>query len=236
MLYPNNYLTNPNHKIKVIVVGCGGTGSRVLVETSSLSQNLVEMGNLGFEIHCFDPDIVEQHNIGRQMFYQSDLNQSKSKVLSERINRSYGDNIKHYQSYCSSKEIHEINPDIIITCVDNVSTRRNVNKAFKDFEENGSDLLWIDTGNDKNSGQVIMGILDNGDKITPTCVDLFPNMKDDVTVPSCSTKEALKKQSFMINKFIANFTIQFLANIFIEYQIPYSQLYFNSNPYKIKTK
>ena len=61
-------------------------------------------------------------------------------------------------------------------------------------------------------------------------------MEDNEAIPSCSTREALKKQSFMINKFIANFTIQFLTNIFIDYQIPYTQLYFNSNPFKIKTK
>lgn len=233
MLYPNNYLINPNHKIKIILVGCGGTGSRVLVELSALSQNLVEMEHLGFEIHVFDNDKVEQHNIGRQMFYQSDLDDYKSNVLATRINRSYGDNIKSYPKLCTKKDISEIKPDIIVTCVDNVSFRKKVNSILNDVKKN---IIWIDTGNEKNSGQVIMSIVEKGKKITPTCVDLFPDMEDNVALPSCSTREALKKQSFMINKFIANFTIQFLSNIFIDYQIPYTQLYFNSNPFKIKTK
>ena len=61
-------------------------------------------------------------------------------------------------------------------------------------------------------------------------------MVDEPEVPSCSTREALFKQSFMINKFIGSFAIQILSSIFIDYQIPYSQLYFNMNPLKIKTK
>lgn len=233
MLYPNSELINPRHKTKIYVVGCGGTGSRVLVDLSALSQNLVEMGHLGFEIHVFDNDIVEQHNIGRQMFYQCDLGYFKSHVLASRINRSYGDNIKSYQRLCTKEDLAE-HPDVLITCVDNVDFRKIVDFAYSDLKSN---LIWIDTGNGKDSGQIIMSIFDRKKgKITPTCVDLFPDMKNNNVEPSCSTREALKKQSFMINKFIANFTIQFLVNIFIDYQIPYTQLYFNSNPFKIKTK
>jgi PRTRC genetic system ThiF family protein len=233
MLYPSNRLINPNHKTKIVLVGCGGTGSRVLVELSALSQNLVEMEHLGFEITVFDNDRVEQHNIGRQMFYQSDLGEYKSVVLATRINRSYGDNIKAYKRLAYQEDILEISPDILITCVDNVSFRKKMHKFINKVNQN---FIWIDTGNDKNSGQVIMSIVQDEKLITPTCVDLFPDMEDNEAIPSCSTREALKKQSFMINKFIANFTIQFLTNIFIDYQIPYTQLYFNSNPFKIKTK
>jgi PRTRC genetic system ThiF family protein len=233
MLYPSNRLINPNHKTKIVLVGCGGTGSRVLVELSALSQNLVEMEHLGFEITVFDNDRVEQHNIGRQMFYQSDLGEYKSVVLATRINRSYGDNIKAYKRLAYQEDILEISPDILITCVDNVSFRKKMHKFINKVNQN---FIWIDTGNDKNSGQVIMSIVKDDELITPTCVDLFPDMEDNEATPSCSTREALKKQSFMINKFIANFTIQFLTNIFIDYQIPYTQLYFNSNPFKIKTK
>ena len=234
MLYPSNNLLNPNHKIKVVVVGCGGTGSRVLVELSAFSKNLVEMGQLGFEIHVFDPDTVEQHNIGRQQFYQCDLHKSKSDVLASRINRSYGDDIVSYPIYCDEKELIDINPDIIITCVDNVRFRKRLNKILLKCQS--KNLIWIDTGNDKNSGQVIMSMYQHNEKITPNCVDLFPDMVDQKSAPSCSTKEALKKQSFNINKFIANFTIQFLNNIFIDFQIPYTQLYFNLTSLKIKTK
>jgi PRTRC genetic system ThiF family protein len=234
MLYPSSNLLNPKHKIKVVLVGCGGTGSRVLVELSALSQNLVEMDHLGFEIHVFDPDTVEQHNIGRQQFYQTDLHESKSQVLATRVNRSYGDNIISYFKYCEEKELTDIDPDIIITCVDNVGFRKSLDKILFNWRNNN--LIWIDTGNDKNSGQVIMSMYQYNEKITPNCVDLFPDMIDQENVPSCSTKAALKKQSFNINKFIANFTIQFLTNIFIDFQIPYTQLYFSLTKLKIKTK
>lgn len=233
MLYPENRLINPNHKTEVVLVGCGGNGSRILLELSALSQNLIEMGHLGFEIIVFDDDIVEQHNIGRQMFYQCDLGHHKSSVLASRINRSYGDNIKSYNRRMTDKDLNNIRPDILISCVDNVKFRK---KTSLFLTKNFNNIIWIDTGNDKASCQIIMSIIKNGKKITPDCVDLFPDMEDVDSAPSCSTREALKKQSFTINKFVANFTIQFLTNIFIDYQIPYTQLYFNSNPFKIKTK
>ena len=112
MLLTPDYFIKPFDKLNVVLVGCGGTGSRVLVELSALSQNLVEMDHLGFNIHVFDDDIVEQHNIGRQMFYQSDLGEYKADVLSSRINRSYGDNINSYNERYDQKHDSEINPDI----------------------------------------------------------------------------------------------------------------------------
>jgi PRTRC genetic system ThiF family protein len=233
MLYPTDRLINPNHKTKIVLVGCGGTGSRTLIELSALSQNLVEMDHLGFEITVFDNDKVEQHNIGRQMFYQPDLGEYKSIVLSNRINRSYGDNIKAYKRLCTQKDILSIHPDVLITCVDNVSFRKKMHVFMSNVTQ---DFIWIDSGNGKNCGQIIMSLYQERKKVTPTCVDLFPDMEDNEDAPSCSTKQALKKQSFTINKFMANFIIQFLTNIFIDYQIPYTQLYFNSNPFKIKTK
>ena len=168
------------------------------------------------------------------MFYQCDLGEYKSNVLATRINRSYGDNIQSHTTICTGKHLKENPPGIIITCVDNVVFRRILDSHFSDT--NRENVIWIDCGNDKNSGQVIMSIIEDRKKLTPTCVDLFPDMKDQPEEPSCSTRAALKKQSFTINKFIANFAIQFLNNIFIDYQIPYTQLYFNSNPFKIKTK
>ena len=231
MLYPPDYFINPYDKIKVVLIGCGGTGSRLLVELSALSQNLVEMGHLGFQIHVFDNDKVEQHNIGRQCFYQSDVDQYKSNVLASRINRSYGDDIRSYPRKYSERFHDTIEPDVIISAVDNVKTRKQISKFS--FKEN---FIWLDTGNDKDSGQVILSMYKDNKKITPNCVDLFPNMVDEPEVPSCSTREALFKQSFMINKFIGSFAIQILSSIFIDYQIPYSQLYFNMNPLKIKTK
>jgi len=238
MLYPNSEYTNPKHKIQVILIGCGGTGTHMLQELSALSLNLVEMEHLGFEIHVFDDDIVEQHNIGRQKFYQNDLGAFKSTVLASRINRSYGDSITSYNRRFMESDMKMVDKyhraTIIITCVDNVKTRKNFHSWINEFKP--KNLFWFDTGNDKDSGQVILSIRENNKKITPSCVDLFPDMVEDIEQPSCSTRDALKKQSFTINKFIVNFTIQILSNIFIDYQIPHTQLYFNANPFRIKTK
>ena len=228
---PENIIKN-NHKTKVCLIGCGGTGSNLLPEISALSLNLIELGQLGLDISVYDFDIVEQSNIGRQKFYQSDLGRNKAEVLASRINRSYGDNIKAYDKKILVTDISDF--DIIITAVDNVSTRKLIHKTFYETFTNQAFKIWIDIGNGKFSGQIITAI--NGNENTPTCVDLFPDMKDTESEPSCSTRQSLRKQNFTINKFMAIFTAQILSDIFINRQLDYSQLYVNFKSMKIKTK
>jgi PRTRC genetic system ThiF family protein len=98
--------------------------------------------------------------------------------------------------------------NIIISCVDNVAARKLIynyvaNCSIHEYHERINNLYWIDTGNGKDFGQVVLSTekpkLDN-------VLDMFPNMEKDEILddtPSCSLAEALEKQDLFINTFVA---------------------------------
>ena len=88
--YTDKYLLNPTHPVTVIMIGCGGTGCRILTSLAMMDASLQALGHPGFHVIVYDGDLVEMPNIGRQLFYQCDLSLNKAVVLVSRINRSFG--------------------------------------------------------------------------------------------------------------------------------------------------
>ena len=74
------------------------------------------------------------------------------------------------------------------------------------------EALWIDTGNDANSGQVIMGHwggrnmrVKGIETVLPNVLDLYPGLKQQKgdEQASCSVEEAIDRQDFGINQRVA---------------------------------
>src|SRR5436190_305357 len=111
--------------------------------------------------------------------------------------------------------------NIIITCTDNVASRRAVHaqataasKAKQSSHENKFHY-WLDMGNTKDRGQVILG---SPRHKLPTVIDKYPEAekmeaKDDT--PSCSIAEALAKQDLFVNTFMADTAAKLLWEMFI---------------------
>ena len=56
--------------VNVLLVGAGGTGSRMLEKLVALHRALIAKGHpAGLEVTVVDPDTVSSANIGRQAFY-----------------------------------------------------------------------------------------------------------------------------------------------------------------------
>lgn len=205
-----------SRKVKVHVIGAGGTGSHVIQSLTQLNHALIELGHPGgLDVKLIDDDIVTTSNIGRQCFFQSDLGQPKAEILINRANICWGTNWK-----ASVKKIDgndSAGADIVIGCVDNRLARKNIIKAYK-----GS--YYLDFGNRKNDGQVILGQIEdwsNKNNRLPHIGDLFPEAIDpkresDDDTPSCSLAEALKKQSLFINKTLATLGINLLTKMFTQ--------------------
>ena len=139
---------------KILVVGCGGTGSFV---AEGLCRLLIGCADT---IILVDPDRVEPHNLFRQQFFQGDVGKFKSQVLAERLSRQYGRPVGYTVYPYMADLIHkswgagfhtEAAQGIIISCVDNVAARREIAGTLK-F---GS--WWLDVGNGYSSGQVLIG-------------------------------------------------------------------------------
>jgi PRTRC genetic system ThiF family protein len=244
----NSYIANPTHNLKVDIIGVGGTGSQVLPELVALSQSLVSLGRKPLEIRVFDNDKIESHNVGRQKFFPCDVGQYKAETLVHRVNRAYGSNVAYYNRKWDP-EITGNKPNIIITCVDNVKTRKKVNNAiyniinFNGRTQYNTCYHWIDSGNSKDFGQVILSSHRDteGEAYTPiitdlpTVIDLHPDMEEQPNEPSCSLRASLMQQSFMINKLTSVYVMELMASMLLDLNFKQSQIYFSLNPINVKT-
>ena len=162
------YIVSPKHMTlnwKIVVVGVGGTGSAV---ASGLCRLLIGRDT---EIVLIDPDRVEEHNLLRQDFLPGDVGRFKSQVLAERLARQYGRGIRYSVWPYDHEMVGEVSMGgmghtplingLIIGCVDGPIGRAAIAKGFKDGRYTN---WWLDSGNGRNSGQVLIG----------NCVPLVP--------------------------------------------------------------
>lgn len=223
-------LVTPNDPVPVILVGVGGTGSRLLTGLAQVHHALRALDQPGLEVHAIDGDAVSDANVGRQLFSPSDIGRNKAEVLTTRVNMHYGLAWRAYPQMLA-KDIkfrgrlldgayRYVRP-VLITAVDTVTSRKNATKLLA---RNGVEY-WLDTGNTQDTGQVVLGTVGqegipqpkrakNTVPRLPTVLDLYPDMaahdKSAKQGPSCSVAEALERQDLFINQWVANAALAIL--------------------------
>ena len=160
----------------IMVVGCGGTGSRLVPLLTQFLRSIMKDHNprgwLGTpNIVLCDFDTIEPKNLLRQNFIASDVDKNKAVVLSDRYSRAFGINVIPMTEKITERTdifrffIDKIGIDIssqpflLIMCVDSVEARRVIlNNMFyirsKSTNGNLSNITIIDSGNEDNFGQV----------------------------------------------------------------------------------
>lgn len=235
-----SYFVQPDHPITIFLVGCGGTGSLLLVRLAKIHKALVGLGYLGLQVTVFDPDKVSASNIGRQNFFDADVGKDKARVLVERVNRAFG---TAWEAVCNYFPNGSTQTNIIISCVDSVASRRKIYEVIKEKgclkAEYMTDLCyWMDIGNSKSSGQVILGTLtyldqpkdlDTAIGKLPHVFDLYPNMEkhEKPDQPSCSMAEALLKQDLFINEAVSLEAGKIIWNMLRKYRLDIVGAYVN---------
>ncbi len=261
--YTDKYLLDPTHPVTVNLVGCGGTGSQVLTKLAQLHTTLQKLNHPGLHIRVFDPDMVEEPNEGRQLFFKSDIGHPKASVLVSRVNRAFGLGWESYLIKYDRENIDRSDPilgaNILITCVDTGNARASIGQLQKEFlkhrsryeESYSMPFYWLDYGNSKDTGQVILGsqqeVKQPKSKFTTvgylqTVLDMFPEIEkidDEDNTPSCSTAQALNKQDLFTNAMIVPYGMQLLWKLFREARIEEQGAFINvtrlkSSPIKIK--
>ena len=117
------------------------------------------------ELLIVDPDIVEANNIPRSNFCFAEVGRYKAQALAERVTTAWGiETGFSCESFDPEKHFKNSNSDyrslsIIVGCVDNYRARREMHRALDEFRSYGesSRVWWIDGGNGKTSGQVLLG-------------------------------------------------------------------------------
>jgi len=137
------------------LVGCGGTGARVLTPLLKIFPRRIPC----VEIHLWDGDRVEERNLLRQNFTAEDVGLNKAQVLAERFA-----GIDARFTFTAHTEMLEVNSfkenwgyntkTFVLGCTDSPRFRQQMAEMFipRCFNEN---LLWLDAGNERTTGQVI---------------------------------------------------------------------------------
>ena len=114
-----NHFFEKAHHSSVLIVGVGGIGTY-----TALSQVLSETKN----ITLIDPDVIEDTNLNRQLFYAKRIGESKSAVLSQRLKKLkphvHIHSSKSTFSEFISQDKHKY--DVLFCCTDNYESRVEV--------------------------------------------------------------------------------------------------------------
>lgn len=250
------YLLNPQHPVTVYLIGVGGTGSQMLNNLARINSALVALGHPGLHVTAWDDDVVTEANLGRQLFSSAELEMNKAVALVTRVNRFFGLQWEAKAERFDLKK-HNAQANIIITCVDAVDLRIDLDKSYKGGRngrfggDENNNYYWLDLGNTKDAGQCVLAsryeieqpkkIKDTIGKL-PTIVDLFPNIKKlakEDNTPSCSLAEALSKQDLFINSILAQYGSNIIWKLFRELKLDHHGVFINlktlaTSPIKIQ--
>lgn len=208
------------HRVRVLVVGCGGNGSAIVAGLPYLHQALLAYGHPeGIHVTLLDPDAISPTNCVRQPFSQSEIGLYKSVVLANRLNMFWGLDWEGIPERLDTKRPLD-GVDIVIGCVDTRKARAAIAKSSDDWSEVD---YWLDLGNNADSGQFVLGgPLNRRNRRhrlrLRTVSELFPEAVeaelDADDLPSCSAAEALERQEPFVNPTLANHALALLARMF----------------------
>ena len=214
-------------QVRVLVVGCGGTGSAVVSGLPYLHQAFLAYGHpAGLKVTVMDSDVISPTNCIRQPFAATEIGLNKAIVMVNRLNIFWGVDWEAVpQSLTKNHPIRQT--DIVIGCVDTRAARGVIEHQARD---QSAIHYAIDIGNGESSGQFVLGEPLNAVNRRArlrlrTATELFPEIMDasldDDGQPSCSALESLEKQSPFVNAILAQHALALLGRLFRYGEIGY---------------
>jgi PRTRC genetic system ThiF family protein len=222
-------------QVRVLVVGCGGTGSAVVAGLPYLHQSLVARGHPGgLHVTVVDGDTISPSNCVRQPFARSEVGLNKAVVLVNRLNLFWGLKWEAVPAHLRTGTFisrgysgDDLRGHIVVGCVDTRAARATIRDAVGKWSRVS---YWLDLGNNADSGQFIMGEpLNERNRRSKlrlrTAGELFPEIVDPALdndgEPSCSAAAALERQEPFINSTLAQHALALLARLFRYGEISY---------------
>lgn len=232
---PIPYLWPIQHAVSIALIGCGGTGSHLAQTLAKIAVHRRSIGGPELELLFVDGDLVEQKNVGRQLFSPSDIGKNKAEVLAARFNAVFGLQIAAQPSMLTAplRRLTSAGRGILVGAVDNAAARQQIAASLHHW---GPKALWIDCGNHEHSGQVLVGStafqweLAKACAVPSMCVDLpspalvapellVPPTVQPIRAEDCAAAMEDNRQSLLINQAMATIAGQYLANLLFQGQI-----------------
>lgn len=159
-------LPKEHKRVSFYIIGAGGTGSFAAMAIARLGFELKKAGK-DVGITVIDPERVERGNIPRSNFCFAEVGFFKAQALSERLSAAWGLEVGYFnEKFDFEKHLAGIARNykqitILVGCVDNFEARREIHRAVGELERYSSsqapNIWWIDGGNGRTSGQVLIG-------------------------------------------------------------------------------
>jgi PRTRC genetic system ThiF family protein len=229
---PSTLLTR---RVRVLLIGCGGTGSAMGTGLVYLHQALLVYGHPeGIHVTVVDGDRISRANCVRQPFSETEVGLYKADVLVSRINLFWGLDWNADIRFVDKGWTDTDRYHILISCVDS----RTARKSIMDTRAYTNSDYWLDLGNSSDSGQFVLGEptkpTTKDARRLPTVAELFPEIVDPKLdakdrLPSCSALEALESQSPFINQTLAYQALGMLARFFRRGKLTYHGGFVNLN-------
>lgn len=222
----------------VYVIGCGGNGSHLVPDLARFLSTLEKPVSLTL----IDGDTVEEKNLIRQHFIRADIGRNKAEVLAQRYGAAFDIDIGSVDEFLTKENSriifrHLRHPAVIITCTDNLRSRKIVSGMRGD--------IWIDLGNEETAGQVTFSFLTKPPTKTrkienrtmfpvPHVFELFPDfdarVKDEreITELSCAEMAAESpEQAGFVNATCAMIAKNWVHALFTGKPITTHQVFFS---------
>lgn len=216
-----------NREVRVLVVGCGGTGTSIIGGLPYIHQAMLVQGHpYGLHVTVMDADIVSPFNCVRQPFSRGEIGLYKGIVMVNRINLFWGLNWRAIPRALTAQTLgapyadRALRPDIVVGCVDTRAARAIIAKSTAGLSAVG---YWLDLGNSHSSGQFVLGEPQNSRNkrsrtrlrtVAELYSEIVDSAVDDDNEPSCSTIEALERQECFVNTVLAQHALALLARLF----------------------
>jgi PRTRC genetic system ThiF family protein len=143
---------DPNTHIQtIVIVGCGGTGAQVARIVARIVYDMRRARLHTPNMLLVDSDVVEEKNVGRQLFTAADaaLGLPKAEVVGKRLNMALGLDIAWcVEPFSAEKHGGRYGSQLVIGCVDNHLARHELHAAGG---------ILIGAGNYREGGQVVIG-------------------------------------------------------------------------------
>ena len=207
-------------RVRVLVVGCGGTGSAVVGGLPYLHHAMIAHGHPeGLHVTVMDGDVISPTNSVRQPFSRCEVGLYKVVVLVNRLNLFWNFGWEAVPEHLTCKEPLD-RVDLVIGCVDTRAARAVIRECTSRWSRT---RYYLDIGNTSDSGQFILGEpLNHVNRRSRTRLrtvsELYPESVDgsldDDGFPSCSAADSLSRQEPFVNQVLAQHALALLARLF----------------------
>ena len=145
-----------NKPIRIVVVGCGGTGSAIAAGLPYLHQALLANGHpYGLRVTLMDGERISATNCVRQPFSMGEVGLFKSVVLVNRLNLFWGVDWEAVPEHLGNRSRLTSDTDFVIGCVDSRAARATIQEVVT---ASWSTIRYsLDIGNNADTGQFVLG-------------------------------------------------------------------------------